>query len=207
MGEPTFAPDEVVSLTVGQEGQAIELGCRVVTIHGDVLALRAEVVPLQPELFQPGASAWLMSWSGRRLPVVLLSVEVGSPPLLRVRLAALDGPAANRRAFYRAATGLAPVQALLLADGRAALCWVRLVDLSGSGARLLSPRPVRAGDTLYLRLSLPDGPPRELPAQAVWCRPTRAGWQAGVRFLDLSERDRDRIVRLVFLQELRSRRP
>ncbi|MER3418992.1 MAG: hypothetical protein C4290_00020, partial [Chloroflexota bacterium] len=72
--------------------------------------------------------------------------------------------------------------------------------------RLLCPRPVCVGDTLYLRLPLPDGAPCDLPARAVWCRPARGGWQAGVRFLDLTERERDRIVRLVFWQELRLRR-
>ncbi len=206
-GEPALQPDEVLRFTLGRGEQAVEIGCRVVAAHGDAVALRAEVVPLRPERLRPGTGVWLVRADGRRLAAALLAVEHGPPPLLRVRLAAPDGSAANRRAFYRAVMHFAPAQAVLLADGRAALCWVRLVDLSGNGARLLCPRPVRVGDTLYLRLPLPDGLLRELPAQAVWCRPTRAGWQAGVRFLDLSDRDRDLIVRAVFQQELRLRRP
>jgi hypothetical protein len=204
--EPVFAPDEAVSLTVGRQGQAVELGCRVVTVHGDVIALRTEVVPIQPELLQPDTDAWLMSSGGRRLPAVLLGVEAGTPPLLRVRLVAIEGRRENRRGFYRAAMQLAPVQALLLRDGRAALRWVRLVDLSAGGARLLCAWPLRVGDTLYLRLPLADGAPCDLLARAVWCRPTRAGWEAGVSFRDLTEQERDRIVRAVFRQELRLRR-
>lgn len=206
MAEHAWKPGEAVSLIAGEGGRAVELGCHVADVQGDVLILRADVVPLQPALLQSESRAWLMSGDGRHVPADLLAVQPCQPPVLRVRVIPERAGPANRREFYRASMHRERVQAFLLNGGHAALCWVRLVDLSGSGARLLCPRPVRAGDSLYLRLPLLGGAPRELSAVAVWCRPTRAGWQTGVRFLHLSERDRDLIVRAVFQQEMRSRR-
>lgn len=206
MAERAWKLGEAVSLIAGEGGRAIELGCHVVDVQGDVVVLGADVVPLQPALLQPGAGVGLISGDSYRVPADLLSVAPGPPLVVRVRLQPEHVRPTNRREFYRASMHRQRVQVLLLHGDHAALCWVRLVDLSGSGARLLCPRPVRAGDSLYLRLPLLGGAPRELSAVAVWCRPTRAGWQTGVRFLHLSERDRDLIVRAVFQQEMRSRR-
>jgi c-di-GMP-binding flagellar brake protein YcgR len=84
---------------------------------------------------------------------------------------------------------------------------VRVMDLSGGGARLLCPRPVTPGDLLSVRLPLLDGHTiLDVRARAVWVRTVYKSWQAGVEFLGLTDPQRDLIVRTVFFEEVRWRR-
>jgi len=71
----------------------------------------------------------------------------------------------------------------------------RVLDLSGGGCLVESSVSVKVGDNLQLRLSLP-GPelPMRVPRAAVrWTK----GFQFGVEFLSLEEKDRVRLTHLL----------
>ena len=83
---------------------------------------------------------------------------------------------------------------------------VRVADLSGDGARLVSPRRLIQGDELEIQL-----PPGELgeslhvTGKVVWVSPiTRRFWRAGVQFTGVSSEDRDTIVERALLEQVYS---
>jgi c-di-GMP-binding flagellar brake protein YcgR len=90
---------------------------------------------------------------------------------------------------------------------RAHLRLLALRNLSGGGCLCCDPRKeLRPGTVYRLHLCLPDGAP-PLPVEARVVRTTRVGGQraAGLSFVGLLERDRERILRVLFQEYRRSR--
>jgi hypothetical protein len=80
----------------------------------------------------------------------------------------------------------------------------KTVDLSGGGVQILSPRPIKAGDTVHVDLGPGDDEePLLLRGRVVWVYPTGRSWQAGIEFRDVSAATRERIVRRVRWDEMR----
>jgi hypothetical protein len=112
----------------------------------------------------------------------------------------------NRRGYFRIRMRPLDARATHVSGGRARSLTVRVLDLSGSGAQLLTSEPMRPGD--LLRLHLPPGRGRlPLWADARVTRMQRheSSWDIGVEFLHLSETVRDSLVALVFREEQRRR--
>ena len=94
----------------------------------------------------------------------------------------------NRRKFF--SIKLAYPEALItgLIDGKAQRFGVRLVDLSGGGAYILTSSRLDVNDPI--RLHLPAGremAPLDLPARVVHVKRVQKFWQIGLRFTSLSE--------------------
>jgi hypothetical protein len=79
-------------------------------------------------------------------------------------------------------------------------------DISGGGVLLRSERELEAGEMIDLALMLPDDP-EELRTTVLVGRVTHLDhkpthvWEIGCRFTDLSEQDRDRVVRFIFAEQ------
>ena len=72
-------------------------------------------------------------------------------------------------------------------------------NMSGGGCLVESSVPVKVGDMLQLRLSLPESEPSMRVSQAAVC--WAQGLQFGVQFIGMEEKDRARLNRFVTLQE------
>ncbi len=111
---------------------------------------------------------------------------------------------ANRREHYRIWTPRLDAEATSLLGGRARRFRVRVVDLSGGGALIVAEQ-VLATEAL-LRLHLPPGRGLDrfdATARIVRLRDAAGAWQAALSFTNLTEAQRDLVVRRVFYEELR----
>ncbi|MBU6480108.1 MAG: PilZ domain-containing protein [Nitrospirae bacterium] len=74
----------------------------------------------------------------------------------------------------------------------------RVLDMSRSGCLMESSVPLKVGDNLQLRLSLPEPEPSMRVSRAVvrWAQ----GLRFGVEFIGMEEKDRVRFSRFVTLQ-------
>ncbi|MFH1034734.1 MAG: PilZ domain-containing protein [Pseudomonadota bacterium] len=80
-------------------------------------------------------------------------------------------------------------------------------DLSGSGFGVAGPMDLEAGGRVLVSLALPDAPSRPIFALAEVVRAGAEelshGAAAAVRFVDIAESDRERIIRYTFAQQRR----
>jgi c-di-GMP-binding flagellar brake protein YcgR len=81
-------------------------------------------------------------------------------------------------------------------------------DLSASGFSVRYSKPILEGTLLEAKIELPDnGPKIKMPCQVAYCEEVSGRfslYQIGVRYLNLSERERARIVRYLYRTQLRS---
>ncbi|MCS7003279.1 MAG: PilZ domain-containing protein [Dehalococcoidia bacterium] len=122
----------------------------------------------------------------------------------------------QRRRYYRARVSLPPAKALLLTPDSGepmARFQAELVDLSGGGARFESSRPLRLGDAVQLTFSIDQPPPIVATVAVLESRPAGGSFQttAGYHivrseFRQISDRDRDRIIKYIFRLEVAERR-
>lgn len=109
----------------------------------------------------------------------------------------------NTRAFFRVRMGLTEVRATRLDGGRARRFSVRLVDLSGSGAAILSTVAL-AVEEQRVWLHLPAEarePALDAASRVVWCEPVHHAWKVGLAFDEMAQINRDSVVRRVFSRE------
>jgi c-di-GMP-binding flagellar brake protein YcgR len=80
-------------------------------------------------------------------------------------------------------------------------------DISGSGLGMTGCQEMRPGETILISLTLPDSPHRAVYAvgQVVWTDSSRPTDQArtAVAFSQISEADRERLIRFTFRQQRR----
>jgi c-di-GMP-binding flagellar brake protein YcgR len=118
-----------------------------------------------------------------------------------------EWPEIDRRAFHRVSMRLLPARATSVHANRARLFSVRLVDLSGGGALIVSSEPLVSGAPIQIYIPPTFGTERiDVTAEVVRVLTGAKGWRAGIAFADLPERLRDRIIRRVMLEEMRGRR-
>ncbi len=200
-----IAPRRSVGITAGDGKQRVRLSAVVTAAGGNRLALALRVLPLQAAVIAPGAPVVIETPGGPTVDARVESLDAGGSPVLVVRALGQAEPAGNQRAFFRVAMRLMDTRAAVVAGGSAARFPVRLMDLSGGGARVLSPRPLVTGSTLGLRVPVFEGTDLEVAGRVTWAHSVRRAWQAGVAFTGLTESERDRIIRIVFRAELRER--
>jgi len=78
-------------------------------------------------------------------------------------------------------------------------------DISGSGFGVAEPLGVEVGGRILVMLALPDEPSRPITAvgEVVRAGEADASAAAAVRFLDIAETDRERLIRFTFNQQRR----
>jgi c-di-GMP-binding flagellar brake protein YcgR len=111
----------------------------------------------------------------------------------------------NRRAFYRVSLRMLEARLTGICAGRASRFVVRIIDLSGGGSLVWSPRELKPGDAVRLHLPPADlfrG--QDLPGRVVRIEQVGKHWQIALQFTSLSDAARDQVVRRVNFEELRS---
>jgi hypothetical protein len=190
---------------VSLPGRGVTVSSRVESLDGDVLALRPSVSDFVDQTVVMVGSPVEVSWQRpedqRTAPAEVVAVDTGAALRWRLRL---TGPAevTQRRAAVRGRV-VVPAEVgvgSLELKGETS-------DLSEFGARIaldglgIQPEP---GDPLDLRISLEDGDVL-VTGEVIRVASRGARWSLSIRFLDVTEKDQDRIRRRVF-QALREER-
>lgn len=136
---------ETANVIAGGAGDRTVLPARVESSSHGLVGLRLTAQPAQPELLAAGVRVYLVNESGRVDPAEVVSVEIGAETLLVLGVLSLAPATTNRRDFHRVPMRLMEVQTILVTEKSAARFRLKVLDLSGGGARLLSTRPMAAG--------------------------------------------------------------
>jgi hypothetical protein len=206
MSEPGIDHPEVDGeAQVSLPGRGITVSSRVESVDGDVLALRPSVGEFVDQSVVGQGTVVEVQWQRpddqRVAPAEVVVVEAGA--VLRWRLR-MTGPAevTQRRKAVRGRV-VVPVEVGL---GNMELKG-ESGDLSEDGARIMldgfgmQPEP---GDSVDLRIDLEDGTV-VATAEVIRVAARGARWSLSTRFLDIKEKDQDRVRRRVF-QALREER-
>ena len=198
-------PEEQTEAEVTLTDRGISVSTRVELVNGDWITVRPSVGDyVEQAVASAGDRAevfWKSGQDTRSLPAEVESAEV--TPVVRWRLRA-TGPAevSQRRQAVRARVVL-PVD---IGHSSVELTG-ETVDLSEAGMRAGCDGmgvPPEAGSSLDLVLHLEDGPVT-VKGEVVRFQGRGARWLLSIRFVDLQERDGDRMRRRVF-QALREER-
>ncbi len=198
-------PVEQTEAEVTLTGRGISVTARVEVVHDGVISLRPSVGEFVEQVVVKVGDAVEVFWKGeenqRSVPAEVTDVEQGA--LVRWRLR-ITGPAedSQRRKAVRGRVSV-PVEAEY---GTVDLKGTT-VDLSEAGLRAEFEgfgAPPEAGVSLLLTLTLEDGPIKT-KAEVVRTQARGARWVMSIRFMNIQERDQDRVRRRVF-QALREER-
>ena len=198
-------PVEQTEAEVTLTGRGISVTARVEVVHDGVISLRPSVGEFVEQVVVQVGDAVEVFWSGedsqRGLPAEVVEVEQGA--LVRWRLR-ITGPAeeSQRRKAVRGR-----VQVPVEVEYGAVDLKGTTVDLSEAGLRAEFDgfgAPPESGAGLQLTLSLEDGVIRT-KAEVVRTQARGARWVMSIRFLNIQEKDQDRVRRRVF-QALREER-
>jgi PilZ domain len=206
MSEPGIDHPEVDGeAQVSVPGRGISVSSRVESLDGDVLALRPSVGDyVDQAVVTPGQLVevqWQRPEDQRAAPAEIVAVEQGAVLRWRVRI---TGPAevTQRRKAVRGRV-VVPVEiglGNLELEGESS-------DLSEDGAKVsldgfgIQPEP---GDSVDLRIDL-EGTAIVVKGEVIRVAARGARWFMSARFLNIQEKDQDRIRRRVF-QALREER-
>jgi c-di-GMP-binding flagellar brake protein YcgR len=198
-------PEEQSEADVTLPGRGISVSTRVEFVGDDVVVVRPSASEfVDGAVVRPGDSVevyWKAQDTRRALPAEVLEVEAGAVPRWRLKV---TGPAeeSQRRTAVRGRVGV-PV----VAEYGASELSGESLDLSENGMRAqfdgfgMLPEP---GTSLDLRFTLEDGEIRT-KAETVRTQARGARWLMSIRFVDIQEKDQDRVRRRVF-QALREER-
>ncbi|MFN8559393.1 MAG: PilZ domain-containing protein [Dehalococcoidia bacterium] len=201
-----FVAQQPLLLLLGSGPKRVMVGVQVLSVSPDTLRLAVRRW-LPPEVsLRPGMIVRLRNLDDPLVWVQVTAIEGGSPLIVVVRAVTAPPRAQEQRGYFRAALDQRDAVLLQTGAGRAARLSVRLLDLSGSGARVFVHRALSEEEPAALRLDLDDNrPPLTIPAEVVWQSAVPGGRQAGLRFRDISEADRDRLIRFVLLTDVHQR--
>lgn len=81
----------------------------------------------------------------------------------------------------------------------------RIENISGGGLKILCNKQFNEGDELAIKLFLPNQTQDlDVTGEVVWaCDNIEGGWKVGIKFVDMDERVRERIVRYIFAWQRR----
>jgi c-di-GMP-binding flagellar brake protein YcgR len=198
-------PQEQTEAEVTLSGRGISVSARVEVVHDDVISLRPSVGEFVEQVVVQVGDTVEVFWKGEdnqlSVPAQVIEVEQGAVIRWRLRI---TGPAevSQRRKAVRGRVTV-PVEAeygTVDLKGNS-------VDLSEAGLRAEFEgfgAPPEAGVQLLLTLSLEDGVIKT-KAEVVRTQARGARWVMSIRFLNIQEKDQDRVRRRVF-QALREER-
>lgn len=132
-----------------------------------------------------------------------IRAQSSSPPALTVAVS--DIKTVQRRRHFRWPVNM---QAVIEVGEPPERHEGKLKDVSANGAGVMTNARLQAGDIVTLRFCLPEGEVCvrarvarvEFLAEPLWRR------LAGVEFIDISEKDRDKVVRHIFNEQAKARR-
>ena len=201
-------PEEQTEAEITLTGRGVSVSARVEVVHEDFIAVRPSVGEfVEQVVVKVGDSVEVFRKTDdaqRALPAEVTEVEQGA--VIRWRMRA-TGPAeaSQRRKAVRGRVNV-PVSA-----GYGAIeLKGNSLDLSEAGLRAEFEglgAPPEAGAKLDLVISLEDGATKT-QAEVVRTQARGARWVMSIRFLDIQERDQDRVRKRVFtaLREERARK-
>lgn len=198
-------PVEQTEAEVTLTGRGISVTARVEVVHDGVISLRPSVSEFVQQVVVRVGDAVEVFWKGeesqRGAPAEVVEVEQGAVVRWRLRI---TGPAedSQRRKAVRGRVSV-PVEAEYGAVDLKGMT----VDVSEAGLRAEFEgfgAPPEAGVSLLLTLSLEDGVIKT-KAEVVRTQARGARWVMSIRFLNIQEKDQDRVRRRVF-QALREER-
>lgn len=198
-------PEEQTEAEVTLTGRGLSVTARVEVVHDGVVSLRPSVGDFFEQVVVGVGDVVELFWKGgesqRAAPAEVVAVEQGA--LVRWRLR-ITGPAedSQRRKAVRGRVDV-PVEV----EYGAVDLKGRTVDVSEAGLRAEFDgfgAPPEAGVTLQLTLSLEEGP-LQTKAEVVRTQARGARWVMSIRFINIQEKDQDRVRRRVF-QALREER-
>jgi c-di-GMP-binding flagellar brake protein YcgR len=198
-------PVEQTEAEVTLTGRGISVSSRVEVVHDGFIAVRPSVGEFVEQVVVRVGDAVEVFWKGqdtqRALPAEITEVEQGAVIRWRMRII---GPAetSQRRKAVRGRVAV-PVEA---EHGSIDLKGTTM-DLSEAGLRAEFEglgAPPEAGAKLALVVHLEDGDIKT-KAEVVRTQARGARWVMSIRFVDIQEKDQDRVRRRVF-QALREER-
>jgi len=198
-------PEEQTEAEVTLTGRGISVSSRVETVHGDVIAVRPSAGDFYDQAVvrvgDPVEVFWRSEDSQRALPAEVTEVEQGAVVRWRMRI---TGPAetSQRRKAVRGRIAVPLVAQYGSVELRG-----ETMDLSEAGLRADFQglgAPPEGGARLGLTVELEDGGIRTR-AEVVRTQARGAQWIMSIRFVDIAEKDQDRVRRRVF-QALREER-
>jgi Tfp pilus assembly protein PilZ len=202
-----FELREVVAINTGTGADWSSVSAIVVAAGRDMMELALGREPDHPEAMAPGCVVRVRRDRASSVRAQVIAVDRGAIPVVVVRPLTAAQAAENQRSYHRAHTQMRETTGVGVIAGRPVSFRAWIVDLSGGGARMVTLRELHQGDAMTLRLHLPESTgPIDVSAEVAWVRPLRRFWQAGIRFVDVPDAARDRIIRAVFLSEVQMRR-
>ena len=198
-------PEEQTEAEVTLTGRGISVSSRVETIHDGVIAVRPSAGDFYEQAVvrvgDPVEVFWRSEDSQRALPAEVTEVEQGAVIRWRMRI---TGPAetSQRRKAVRGRIAVPIVAEYGSVELRG-----ETMDISEAGLRADFQglgAPPEGGARLGLTVELEDGVVRTR-AEVVRTQARGAQWIMSIRFVDIQEKDQDRVRRRVF-QALREER-
>jgi hypothetical protein len=201
-------PEEQTEADVTLTGRGISVSARVETVHDGVIAVRPSAGDFYEQAVvrvgDPVEVFWRSEDSQRMLPAEVIGVEQGAFIRWRMRI---TGPAetSQRRKAVRGR-----IVVPIVAEYGSVELRGETMDISEAGLRADFQglgAPPEGGARMGLTLELEDGLVRTR-AEVVRTQARGAQWIMSIRFLDIQEKDQDRVRRRVFqaLREERARK-
>jgi hypothetical protein len=201
-------PEEQTEADVTLTGRGISVSARVETVHDGVIAVRPSAGDFYEQAVvrvgDPVEVFWRSEDSQRMLPAEVIGVEQGAFIRWRMRI---TGPAetSQRRKAVRGRIAVP-----IVAEYGSIELKGETMDISEAGLRADFQglgAPPEGGARMGLTLELEDGLVRTR-AEVVRTQARGAQWIMSIRFLDIQEKDQDRVRRRVFqaLREERARK-
>ena len=199
------APEEHSEADVTLTGRGISANCRVEFVNDDIIVVRPSVSEYLDRVVVAVGNEVELFWRGpedqRMVPATVLEVENGAVVRWRLRVTGPSESSQRRRAVR--ARVVVPVEAGYQSFEMTG----KSIDLSEAGMRVTVDGfgvPPEAGSIVDLAIKLEDGEVKA-KSEVVRFQARGAQWQMSLRFLDLEEREGDKLRRRVF-QALREER-
>ena len=198
-------PEEQTEAEVTLTGRGISVSARVETVHDGVIAVRPSAGDFYEQAVvrvgDPVDVFWRSEDSQRTLPAEVIEVEQGAFTRWRMRI---TGPAetSQRRKAVRGR-----IVVPIVAEYGSVELRGETMDISEAGLRADFQglgAPPEGGARMGLTVELEDGVVRTR-AEVVRTQARGAQWIMSIRFVDIQEKDQDRVRRRVF-QALREER-
>lgn len=192
----------MVRLIAGDGSRRLEIPTQVVTLTQEQMELLLTVAPFETNTLAPGSQVRIVHAGGKITHARVLWLETIPEPVLMVEPLDSESDEDNRRKARRIPMQLIDAHALFVTPKGAISFRVRVVDLSAGGARLLSPRRLTSGAKLDLRMPLSlvkSSEPLYVRSRIVWVRQLYQSCLVGIQFHDVTEAERNVLLRAVFL--------
>jgi len=188
-----------VAILVGAGGD-IELQARVVSASQGLVALQLMMLPYSLDVLGHDAAVTLLYPGGRSERARVARVKSGAATVVLLEPFWSSANRRNQRAHRRVIASAMTAHLSVVNARRALRVRVRIIDLSGGGARIISPRQFELYDRVDLHLPLLDGETQvTVAARVVWISDVDHSSMLGLQFDSVSPPASEAIQRTVFM--------